>query len=141
MWCEKQIWFIQIWNIFQFLFSNCLHSPRYYINNSLEIMSIYWCSFERSYEKHWCQGKREMKTFYFSRCYKNTQNERSTSEKHFLIRLIMLDLVQQRYTTWKVSAFGSFLVHIQFECEKIRARKTPNTDTFHAVILIRIREK
>ena len=26
----------------------------------------------------------------------------------------------------------SFLVHIQSECGKIRTRKTPNSDTFHA---------
>ena len=26
-------------------------------------------------------------------------------------------------------------VDIQFECEKIRTRKTPNTDTFHALFV------
>ena len=97
MWCEKQIWFIQIWNIFQFLFSNCLHSPSYYINDSLEIVSIYWYSFERSYEKHWCQGKREMKIFYFSRFYKNTQNERSTCGKHFLVDNVAFNTTKIHY--------------------------------------------
>ena len=29
----------------------------------------------------------------------------------------------------------SFLVRIQSECGKIRTRKTPNTDTFHAVVI------
>ena len=62
--------------------------------------------------------------------------------------------IQFRYlsiTVWKVSVFGVFLVrifqhldwisvfrysislHIQSECGKIRTRKIPNTDTFHAV--------
>ena len=36
-------------------------------------------------------------------------------------------------TAWKVSVFGLFLVRIRSECGKIRTRKTPNTDTFHAV--------
>ena len=45
----------------------------------------------------------------------------------------------------KVSVFGVFLVrifpyhsvslHIQSECEKLRTRKTPNTDTFHAAFI------
>ena len=51
-------------------------------------------------------------------------------------------------TARKVSGFGGFLVcifppsefpvslRIQAECGKIRARKTPNTDAFHAVCLI-----
>ena len=34
-----------------------------------------------------------------------------------------------------MSVFGFFLVRIQSECEKIRTRKTPNTDAFHAVLL------
>ena len=36
-------------------------------------------------------------------------------------------------TALKKSLFGVFLVHIQSKCGKIRTRKTPNTDTFHAV--------
>ena len=39
------------------------------------------------------------------------------------------------FTAWKVSVFGVFLVRIQFKCGKIRTRKTPNTDTFHAVFI------
>ena len=58
-------------------------------------------------------------------------------------------------TAWKMSIFGVFLVHIfphldwirrdteyyvsfriQSKSAKIRARKTPNTDTFHAVCFI-----
>ena len=31
--------------------------------------------------------------------------------------------------------FGVFLVCIQFECGKIGTRKTPNMDTFHAVMI------
>ena len=52
-------------------------------------------------------------------------------------------------TVWKVSVSGVFLVRIflhsdwirrdtlriQSKCGKIRARKTPNTDTFHAVLV------
>ena len=38
-----------------------------------------------------------------------------------------------RNTAWIVSVFRDFLVRIQSECRKVRARKTPNTDTFHAV--------
>ena len=37
-------------------------------------------------------------------------------------------------TAWKMSIFGVFLVCIQSECGKIRIRKAPNTDTFHAVL-------
>ena len=38
-----------------------------------------------------------------------------------------------RNTAWIVSVFRDFLVRIQSECRKVRARKTPNTDTFRAV--------
>ena len=34
----------------------------------------------------------------------------------------------------------SFLVSIQPECGKIQTRKTPNTDTFHAVLLLHFRQ-
>ena len=47
----------------------------------------------------------------------------------FLIRLT------SRFTAWKVSKYGVFLVHIQSKYRKIRTRKTPYLDTFHAVIL------
>ena len=54
------------------------------------------------------------------------------------------------FTAWKVALFGVFLVHIfphsdwirrdtewkVSECEKIRNRKNPNMDTFHAVFLL-----
>ena len=36
-------------------------------------------------------------------------------------------------TAQKVPAFGVTMVRIQPECEKIRTKITPNTDTFHAV--------
>ena len=36
-------------------------------------------------------------------------------------------------TAWKVSVFGIFLFRIQNECGKIQNRKSPNTNTFHAV--------
>ena len=38
------------------------------------------------------------------------------------------------FNAWKVSVFGVFLVRIFPQCEKILTIKTPNTDTFHAVI-------
>ena len=38
------------------------------------------------------------------------------------------------YTAWKVSVFRIFLVSIFPRLNWIRIRKTPNTDTFHAVI-------
>ena len=38
-------------------------------------------------------------------------------------------------TAWKVSLFGVYLVRIQFEFGKIRARKTPNKDISHAVCI------
>ena len=41
------------------------------------------------------------------------------------------------YTAWKISLFGIFLVRINSECGKIRSRKTPNTDTFHEVLVTR----
>ena len=57
-------------------------------------------------------------------------------------------------TVQKMSIFGLFIgayfpvfglntercsvsLHIHFECEKIRTRKTPNTDTFHTVAMCR----
>ena len=40
-----------------------------------------------------------------------------------------------RFTAWKVSKYGVFLVHIQSKYRKIRTRKTPYLDTFHGVIL------
>ena len=40
-------------------------------------------------------------------------------------------------TAWKVSVFGVFWS----ECGKIRARKTPNTDTFYAVQCLRTKAK
>ena len=56
------------------------------------------------------------------------------------------------YTAWKVSVFGSFsgpcfpafrlnteicflYLYIQSECGKIRAKNTPNTDTFREVLV------
>ena len=39
------------------------------------------------------------------------------------------------YTARKLSVFGVFLVRIQSQCGKIRTRKTPNTDPFHAVVV------
>ena len=41
--------------------------------------------------------------------------------------------IYTRITAWKVSVFGVFLVRIQPKCGKIRTRKTPNTNTIHAV--------
>ena len=41
-------------------------------------------------------------------------------------------------TTWKVSVFGVFLVRIQSKWGKIQTRKTPNTDTCHAVQFLTI---
>ena len=38
-------------------------------------------------------------------------------------------------TAYKVPVFGVFLVRIQSACGKIHTRKTPNTDTFCAVLL------
>ena len=55
------------------------------------------------------------------------------------------------HTTWKMSIFGVFLVGIfphsdwiqnsvslciQSECGKTQTRKTPSTDTFHAVLIL-----
>ena len=40
------------------------------------------------------------------------------------------------FTAWNVYVFGVLLVRIQSECGKIRTKKTPNTDTFHAVFMI-----
>ena len=73
--------------------------------------------------------------------------------EHFLTLSIRIKLIFSLFTfsAWKVSAFGVSLVRIfsafglntekygvslriQSECGKIRTRKTPNTDTFHAVI-------
>ena len=60
---------------------------------------------------------------------------------------IQSDRSTARYTAWKMSLFGVFLVRIfphfgysvslqiQSKSRKIRTRKTPNTDTFHAVVL------
>ena len=49
------------------------------------IQIFFWYSFERSYEKNWCQGNTEMKISYFLRFCK------------IFKRLIMLDLMQQKY--------------------------------------------
>ena len=43
--------------------------------------------------------------------------------------------ILKKSTAWKRSRFGVFLVRLQFECGKIRTKKTPNTDNFHAVIM------
>ena len=60
---------------------------------------------------------------------------RNKTKKHALVSLRWW---APSYTMWKVSVFGVFLVHIQSECGKILTRKTPNTDTFYAVLIIRI---
>ena len=44
--------------------------------------------------------------------------------------------VIEDFTAWNVYVFGVLLVRIQSECGKIRTKKTPNTDTFHAVFMI-----
>ena len=41
--------------------------------------------------------------------------------------------ILKSFTALKVPLFGVFLVRIQSECGKIRTRKTPSTDTRHAV--------
>ena len=46
-----------------------------------------------------------------------------------------LSVVFKLFTAWKVSIFAVILARIQSECGKIRTRITPNTDTFHAVII------
>ena len=56
---------------------------------------------------------------------------------------IHFPVTQLFITAWKVSVLGVFLIyilphldwicHIQSECGKIQTRKTPSTDTFHAV--------
>ena len=38
-----------------------------------------------------------------------------------------------KYTAREVSTFGVFLDRIQSKSGKIRTKKTPNMDTFHAV--------
>ena len=45
-----------------------------------------------------------------------------------------MEEISKRFTAWKVSVFGVFLVRIPSECRKIWTRKTKNTDTFHAVL-------
>ena len=45
------------------------------------------------------------------------------------------------HTPWKVFVFEVFLVCIQSECSKIGTRKTPNTDTVHAVPITQIEHK
>ena len=52
--------------------------------------------------------------------------ETTTSSKAFI------------FTAWKVSVFGDFLVRIFLHSDWIRNRKTPNTDTFYAVVFIHI---
>ena len=42
------------------------------------------------------------------------------------------------FTAWKVSVFGDFLVRIFPHSDWIRNRKTPNKDTFYAVVFIHI---
>ena len=74
---------------------------------------------------------------------------------HNVKLLLKLTLIVRSSTASKVSVFGVFLVHtfphsgysriipifpvsflIQSECGKIRTRKIPHTDTFHAKIII-----
>ena len=56
---------------------------------------------------------------------------------------------QISFTVWEVSVFGVILVRIfphsdwirrdmEYECGKLRTRITPNTDTFHTVLVIKI---
>ena len=39
------------------------------------------------------------------------------------------------YSAQKVSVFGVILVRIQSKCVKMKTRITPNTSTFHAVVI------
>ena len=43
------------------------------------------------------------------------------------------DSSSQTHTSWKMSVFGVYLVFIQSECRQVPTRKTPNTNTIHAV--------
>ena len=43
------------------------------------------------------------------------------------------DSLSQTHTVRKMSVFGVYLVRIQSECRQVRTRKTPNTNTIHAV--------
>ena len=52
----------------------------------------------------------------------------------FLSNELKLSALAKNFTTWKVSVLEVFLVRIQSECGKIRTRRTPNKDTFYAVL-------
>ena len=47
-----------------------------------------------------------------------------------------LEIVTSLIKYWYMEFFYSVSVHIQFECRKIRTRKTSNTDIFRAVRLL-----
>ena len=44
-------------------------------------------------------------------------------------------MINQLYTAWKLSIFGVFLVRVQSEFKKTQTRKTPNAETFYALLL------
>ena len=67
------------------------------------------------------------------------QNEISSAESRVHPGRIYTSLARKGLNEWytvrKVSVCGFFLVRIQSECGKMRTGKTPNTDTFHPVVV------
>ena len=54
-----------------------------------------------------------------------------------VLKLIVISFIIKLHFVKSVH-IRSFLIRIQSECGKIRTKKTPNTDTFHAVLYARI---
>ena len=46
-----------------------------------------------------------------------------------------IESINSFHTASELSVFGVFLIRIQSKCGKIQTRKTPNTDTFYAVLV------
>ena len=57
-------------------------------------------------------------------------SEKNINEVRNIVKEIKISI--KELLPKKGSVFGVFLVNV-FECRKIKTRKTPNTDTFHAV--------
>ena len=95
--------------------------------------------------------KTRMKTYIKENKKVKTVSENCLKQPCKMSLVLRLDTFMiEAYSGWTLSTFGVFLVHIfshsdwirrdtvsfriRSECRKIRTRKAPNTDTFHAVI-------
>ena len=121
------------WSFVYFLYFQLLEGNTYHLDNKLiEIFS------KRSIDglrKIASEYRKVCKTSAFYYMGKRLVFSKMSSLFKYLWPLCGHQDFKGQQAVWKVSVFGVLLVRIQYECGKVRTRKT-KTDTFHALRVI-----